>query len=75
MGLPGHTLRPAQLTYTGEVEYRIGQGQLLMAGVVGYLNLQRHMLSVTYMSYREAHGTWWAGAGPSAISDTVPAPL
>lgn len=51
---PGHT--SARLTHTGEVEYGIGQRQLLMAGVVGYLNLQRDMLSVTYTAYGESHG-------------------
>ena len=55
---PGHTLSPALLTHTGEVEYCIGQGQMLSAGVVGYLNLQRDMHSVTC---GQACGTWWAG--------------
>lgn len=61
-GLLGHTLSPALLTHTGEVEYRIGQGQMLVAGVVGYLNLQRDMRSVTC---GQACGTR-AGNGPSA---------
>lgn len=69
-GLPGHTLSLALLTHTGEVEYRIGQGQVLVAGVVGYLNLQRDMHSVTC---GQACGTWWAGTRPSATSVPISA--
>lgn len=45
LDIPSHppplaqALAGPQLTNTGEVEHRIGQGQGLMAGVVGNLNL------------------------------------
>lgn len=60
-GLPGHTLSPAPLTHTGEVEYCIGQGQMLVTGVVSYLNLQRDT---------QCH--MWTGPWNLAVSNLCP---